>query len=283
MLKMSVVVCARNAEKTIGQCLEAIKGNQPSEIIVIAGGCTDRTVEIAHKYTDKVHITEGKNLAYDRQVGVEKATEDYLAYVDSDAIVPPGCLERLLQEKEEKGYVAIEAQILSWENKSYWQQAEDQTIKTYFNKEGDRHLVNLMATVFSRDALIKYKFDPFAWKCEELDLCYRLSKEGHRLGIASVSAYHLHRATFTGFARQRIGYGQGYTLFLWKHKLTRSSLAYFLRGVIPSLDRVPRFAKQKNYKMIPYVLLAITFASVGMVKEFLHLSKEWMKKKMGLG
>ncbi|MFA7187784.1 MAG: glycosyltransferase, partial [Dehalococcoides mccartyi] len=34
---LSVIVCARNAEKTIGSCLESIMQNSPAEIILVDG------------------------------------------------------------------------------------------------------------------------------------------------------------------------------------------------------------------------------------------------------
>ncbi len=44
---VSVQICTLNEEGNIGECLETVVANDPEEIVVIDGGSTDRTVEIA--------------------------------------------------------------------------------------------------------------------------------------------------------------------------------------------------------------------------------------------
>lgn len=56
-MKLSVAMIAKNEEKYIEDTLIPLKKLQSyieSEIIIIDTGSTDRTVEIAKKYTDKV-------------------------------------------------------------------------------------------------------------------------------------------------------------------------------------------------------------------------------------
>ena len=48
---VSVVICALNEEHRIKDTIESARRNFPSEIIVIEGGSTDNTFEIAHMQT----------------------------------------------------------------------------------------------------------------------------------------------------------------------------------------------------------------------------------------
>lgn len=47
---VSVIVCAKNAERTIEQHLESVTRNNPSDIIVVDYGSTDKTVEISRQW-----------------------------------------------------------------------------------------------------------------------------------------------------------------------------------------------------------------------------------------
>ena len=83
-LPISVIIIAKNAERTIEECLSAVKKSNPAEIIVVDGNSTDRTVEIARRYTEHIYPDEGKGIGYARQLGAEMASQEYIAYVDSD-------------------------------------------------------------------------------------------------------------------------------------------------------------------------------------------------------
>jgi len=99
MQEISVVVLTKNSEKLLEDCLKSIVKNKPSEIIIIDGGSTDRTLEISKKYTNQIyHDVRGVGLG--RQLGAEKVNKDLIAYVDSDIILPEDFFHRMLLEKK---------------------------------------------------------------------------------------------------------------------------------------------------------------------------------------
>ena len=83
-LNLSVVVVVKNEEEHIEDALISIKSSKPmpSEIIVIDGDSNDRTVEIAKKYTSKVFVSKNSNLTDDRQIGINKASNNLIAMID---------------------------------------------------------------------------------------------------------------------------------------------------------------------------------------------------------
>jgi glycosyltransferase involved in cell wall biosynthesis len=88
MKGISAVVIVRNEEFNIEACLESIKW--VSEIIVIDQASTDKTVELAKKYTNNIHITANKNICNpDREFGSEIATEDWILIIEADERVSP--------------------------------------------------------------------------------------------------------------------------------------------------------------------------------------------------
>jgi len=80
-------------EGCIEKCLRAIDGQHYKrsefEIIVSDARSTDRTVEIARRYTDNIVVEERKGIAFGRNSGAKKASGDILIFVDADAVLEP--------------------------------------------------------------------------------------------------------------------------------------------------------------------------------------------------
>ena len=95
MTKISVIVPAYNAEKTIDKCLESLVNQtyKNIEIIVIDDGSKDSTLkkikQFEKKYPQKIiAITrENKGIGYTRNEGIKYSTGDYIGFVDSDDYV----------------------------------------------------------------------------------------------------------------------------------------------------------------------------------------------------
>lgn len=276
-MDVSVIVCAKNAERTLARCLESIRGNGPSEIIVVDDGSIDGTVEIAGRYADQVCYNEGRGLAYARQLGAEKASGSYVSYVDSDVVLTEGCLETMLEEMTERGYVGIHAQIMSADNANYWQWAEDQHFRLRFNKEGERSSIITMAAIYKREAILEYRFDPFfTGAAEDGDLCYRLRGDGLKVGVASAFAYHHHRGNLKSLIRQRMWYGRGNARFFWKH---RAALTLFGPSLMVPFG-VLACLKRRSPRLLPYYLVWSISATIGVIRELSALALGWVVSKI---
>lgn len=101
--KISVIVPAYNVAPWIGRCLDSIlaQSYENLEIIVIDDGSTDETCEIIDTYAAKdnritaVH-QENAGLVMTREVGIARATGEYVTFVDGDDAIEPDMYERLL-------------------------------------------------------------------------------------------------------------------------------------------------------------------------------------------
>ena len=89
-MKLTVGMIVKNEEKWLDKCLSAIKpilDNVDSELIITDTGSTDRTVEIAKKYTDKVlHFDWVNDFSAARNFGLEKASGEWFMMLDADDI-----------------------------------------------------------------------------------------------------------------------------------------------------------------------------------------------------
>lgn len=87
----SVIMPTYNSEETIEKALRSIQGQKnvqnQIEILVIDGGSTDRTVQIAQKYRAKILVNEKKYPEYAKQIGIRNAKGKYLVFQDSDEVL----------------------------------------------------------------------------------------------------------------------------------------------------------------------------------------------------
>jgi len=103
MRKISAVLIVRNEEKNIERCLESIKW--VNEIIIVDQSSTDKTVELAKKYTDKIFITENKLICNpDREYGISKTTNDWILLIEADEVVDENLQKEIISAVNENKY-----------------------------------------------------------------------------------------------------------------------------------------------------------------------------------
>lgn len=103
-MKVSLGICAYNEEKNIGKLLRAIE-NEPllNEVIVIASGCTDKTVEIAWSFPVRVieePVRKGKVSAVNRFI--QEANGDILILESADTLPTNFTFKYLLEPFEDE-------------------------------------------------------------------------------------------------------------------------------------------------------------------------------------
>ncbi|HSW47863.1 MAG TPA: glycosyltransferase family 2 protein, partial [Candidatus Saccharimonadales bacterium] len=91
---ISTVLTVRNEEKKIADCLESVKW--ADEIIVVDDSSTDRSSQIARKFTDKVF--QHKSVGYVepvRNFAISKASGDWILILDADERIPVSLANKL--------------------------------------------------------------------------------------------------------------------------------------------------------------------------------------------
>lgn len=108
MKKISAVLIVKNEEVMLGNCLESIK--DVDEIVILDTGSTDKTRDVALKYTDKFFENEyawNDNFAEARNFVNTKATGDWLLTIDADELLEPGGVTKIRERLEETPCEAI--------------------------------------------------------------------------------------------------------------------------------------------------------------------------------
>ena len=88
-MEFSIIVPTYQEEGYITQCLLSISQQdykrEEFEIIVSDAHSTDRTLENARLYSDRIIINDRRGIAYGRNAGAQSARGDILVFVDADA------------------------------------------------------------------------------------------------------------------------------------------------------------------------------------------------------
>ena len=98
MTPVSVIVITRNEEGNIAECLESVRW--ADEVVLVDAKSSDRTVEIARRYTERIFIEQWKGFAEAKTFAVAHARNDWILWLDADERVTPelaGEVTRLMQ------------------------------------------------------------------------------------------------------------------------------------------------------------------------------------------
>lgn len=104
---LSAVLIARDEEPRIAACLESLAF--ADEIVVVESGSTDRTVEIARGFTDKVVTLPWRGFGPQKQAAVALASHDLVLNVDCDERVPPALAREIAALQAAPGLAAAYA------------------------------------------------------------------------------------------------------------------------------------------------------------------------------
>lgn len=100
---LKIIVPAYNCEKYIKECIESIINQKTSynfELIVVDDGSTDNTAQIIDEFVgiDNVKILHEQNggVSHARNIGLQTLDAKYIAFIDSDDVLPENAIEALL-------------------------------------------------------------------------------------------------------------------------------------------------------------------------------------------
>ena len=104
-IRYSVIIPAYNAEKTIRRCLDSLVSiiRDDVELLVINDGSGDRTGEICQEYAERYSnvryfCKENGGVSSARNMGLDEARGEWVAFVDADDYIFKKSLELLLKE-----------------------------------------------------------------------------------------------------------------------------------------------------------------------------------------
>ncbi|MEJ7575677.1 MAG: glycosyltransferase [Pyrinomonadaceae bacterium] len=217
---VSVVVCSYNGALAIRDCLEGLLKLKYTnyEVIIVDDGSTDETAAIAGEYPFRVISTKNQGLSAARNVGMEAARGEIVAYTDDDARPDEHWLQYLAHAFMTSTHAGIGGPNIA--------PAGDGLIADAIaNAPGGPVHVLLSDTeaehipgcnmAFRREALLEVEGCDAIFRAagDDVDLCWRVQASGHTIGFSHAAmVWHHRRNSVRTYWKQQQGYGKAEAL-----------------------------------------------------------------------
>ncbi len=113
---ISIIVPVYNSEKYINRCINSIKSQSYAdwECILVDDGSTDKSLSKLHQFAIsdkrfKVFHQDNAGAGAARNFGIEKASGQYIVFIDSDDMIKPNYLECLSLHTEDVVFIDVDA------------------------------------------------------------------------------------------------------------------------------------------------------------------------------
>jgi GT2 family glycosyltransferase len=216
--RISVVICTYNGERWLPGCFEALsRVDYPDwEAIVVSDGSVDRSVELARDRPGVrlIESTENRGLASARNLGLGAATGEIVAYLDDDARPDADWLRQLALAFQCSSHAAIGGPNLAPPDDGPVAQcvaaAPGGPVHVLVDDDLAEHIPGCNMAI-RRDCLeVIGGFDPRYWIAgDDVDLCWRLQREGYTIGFSPAAVvWHHRRASVRRYLKQQYEYGK---------------------------------------------------------------------------
>ncbi len=222
--RVSVVVPAFNAEKTLRGCLNALVSQEfpkeQYEVIVVDNGSTDGTWAIIQSYGSAVlgiRETRVHNSYAARNAGVRASQGELIAFTDADCVPDVRWLSLLIENFDEPVFGGVAGEILPFSTETPAEKFAAQT-----GMLSQRKTQNHPYRPYAVTANVAYRrkvfeqiglFNNSLESGGDADFCWRMQEETKWVlwfnDIAIV--LHQHRTSWRGLWKQFVRYGQGNT------------------------------------------------------------------------
>lgn len=183
---VSVVIPTRNSEEFLENCLESIQKQtyKNIEIIVVDNNSTDKTKEIAAKYT-KLVFNKGPERSAQRNFGASKSKGDYLLFIDSDMELSKKVVEECINRIQKSGGIIIPEKSMG---EGFWAKCKALERSFYIG-------VNWIeaARFFPREVFSAFKgYDETQTGTEDSDFPQRIKEEFGENSILRINSFIYH-------------------------------------------------------------------------------------------
>jgi glycosyltransferase involved in cell wall biosynthesis len=220
---ISFIIPARNEEKMIGACLDAIGqlACEPGlwECILVDNGSTDATAEIGRAKGARVLVVPNATISALRNLGAKEARGEFLGFIDADCVIDKDWLKNALASFCDAKIACVGCQPGIPEQRSWVQETWALQNRRTAPVEDVGWLPSMNILVRKSAFAEVGGFNETLTTCEDVDFCYRLKKNKYRIvSDLSVKSVHYGEAkTIPDFFRKERWRGQSNLQGLLSH------------------------------------------------------------------
>lgn len=173
MKKISLIVPVYNCEEYLVDCFESIVhqsiGIDNIEVIVINDGSTDNSLSIIKEYSSKhgfkIINQKNKGLSEARNAGLNICESDFIAFLDSDDILPSNSLEVLYNKILSNNSDLVIGALENFNSKGHCDNYTKKYINdtdnvNYNDNESILNLVHSAGKIYKKDVIKELRFIP---------------------------------------------------------------------------------------------------------------------------
>lgn len=133
---ISLCMITKDEENYIANCLDSIK-DFVDEIIIVDTGSSDNTCPIVESYNTKLfYYTWEDDFSKARNFGIEKASEDWIIYLDADEIIEDACnLKEIINYSDIEDIDAYLFQIINYSDNKITEIETSTSARLFRNKK----------------------------------------------------------------------------------------------------------------------------------------------------
>jgi len=220
--RISVVVCARNEESHVDDCLSSLTSSPypDLEVIFCDDGSADDTLALARTHPVRVLALQHGGLSRARNAGLTAATGDIVAYLDADAECHPEWPFHLALSLEDPRVAATGGPNPPPLDAPFVERvvaaAPGGPVHVLVGDDRAEHVPGCNMA-FRREVLEEIGgFDPiFTSAGDDVDVCWKLLDHGH---AAAAQVYHHRPETIGRYLRQQRSYGRSERMLQGRHR-----------------------------------------------------------------
>lgn len=199
---ISVIVPVFNTERYLAACLDSIlaQSYQNLEIIVVNDGSTDLSLNVAESYAEKddrirLYNHDNEGLSEARNRGLNVSTGERVTFVDSDDILLPGALKKMMKAMDETGADIVEGMSVKTHASFKLENLDDPVIIEYEASAAiedvlyqKRLLPSACGKLFKKSLFENINFRKNIYY-EDLDVFYKLFEKAHKIVYLKYPVY----------------------------------------------------------------------------------------------
>lgn len=231
MLPVSVQIITLNEASDLGDCLSSVRSQGAAEILVIDGGSTDTTRDIARESGAEVILAPDLGRGAARALGYQSTVRTYVAMVDADDRLPDGWLKALLEELEAGDYAALQGSLRVKDPSNFWERGWNEYFTEAIQPRTDSAMVGHPA-IYTRRDLVE-TLGHIGHDHEDTQLSILYEQRNLRQGISATQSYRTVETSWVANRRKWIAYGRGYRDLVNRYPEKRASIVKHVLWTIP--------------------------------------------------
>ena len=270
-MNISVIICVRNEEKRLKECLESIYLNNPTEVILVDGNSTDNTLFIAREFKSlRIIESQNSNLVLDRQKGIDAANNQLVAMIDADHRLRPGDLDSLVKDMHYFNLDIVQSGLKSHSSHGFWDRAENASWQISHNLPGQRGMIGTAPAIYKKEIFNLVRFDDCITKTiDDTDFMYRISLfPSIRIGVGYTIISQYHFSDLNTYINKFLWYGKGDGEFCYKYPNRFHAMIFHLLVRYPFIYSIKAIYKG-FYIAVPFYFLQGLFRFLGLIKYFI--------------